>query len=405
LAQKRWKVKLYNTPIDPNSTVPLRDQIKDVLEAEIRAGRWQVGDRLPTAREISKMTGISATTVTHALTVLYQEGYLERHVGRGSFLKTTKSKPKRRTGAIGIVLGGSWTPGYAISSRLPFFHDLIQLADSEFGNWDYTTRIFHEHSLKVLGSDDEDEILTPSEFHNVDGILNLGIPPQPLLREVETHRLPMICLATTETPRGFPYVTVDDRHEIWEAVDHLYQAGHRQIGLIHTFPSLKIRRIRSRYDSFIAACEQLDIPPKPHWVLDVGPENDVQLVPIKEFFMSGDMPTAVICTQETVAKALYDVASILGRKIPEELSVICMTPRAEFGKDYRPQLSTMVTNTEAMATVGVNLLVDMIKTDSPAPVSGILIRSIWTPRQSIRNLNAGSSGVMTETETKEVVSV
>jgi len=383
-------VKLFNTPIDPNSSIPLRDQIKDVLESEIRSGRWQVGERLPTAREISKMTGISATTVTHALTVLYHEGYLERHVGRGSFLKTTKSKPKRRTGVIGIVLGGSWTPGYAVPSRLPFFHDLIQLADSELGNWDYTTRIFHEHSLKVSSNEESDEMLTPSEFNNVDGILNIGMPPQPVLREVEAHNLPMVCLATTETPRDIPYVTVDDRHEIWEAFDHLYEAGHRKIGLIHTLPSLSIRRIRSRYDAFIGACIQQGIPPQDHWVLDVGPENDVQLVRIKDFFMSGDMPTAIICTHEAVAKAVYDVASILGRSIPDELSVVCLTPRPDFGKDYRPPLSTMVTNTEAMASVGVNVLVDMIKTDSAAPVSGILIRSIWMPRESIQSVHDGN---------------
>ncbi|GEM_PF-1948373 len=383
LLQKTTKVKLYNTSIDLSSTVPLRDQVKDIIEREIRSGRWEVGERLPTARELSKTTGISATTVTHAITVLLQEGYVERHVGRGTFLKTTKSRPKRRNGVVGIVLGGSWTPGYAIPTRLPFFHDLIALADQELKKWEYSSRIFHEHSLK-LSNNEEPELLTSSDLSHVDGLLNLGMPPQPLVREVQSQQLPTVCLATTDTPEGIPYVTVDDRHEMWEAVDHLYQAGHRKIGLIHTFPSLTVRRIRSRYDAFLAACEQLDVPPRPEWILDVGPETDVQLVKIKDFFQSPDMPTAVVCTQDAVAKAIYDMASILGRKIPEELSVVSTTPRVEFGSEYNPPLSTMVTNTESMAREGVNLLVEMMKNDAPANVSGLLIRSIWTPRQSVK---------------------
>jgi len=374
-------VKLYNYPIDPNSSVSLRDQMKTILEREISAGRWQEGDRMPTARELSRMTGVSASTATQALTLLYYEGYLERHVGRGSFLRRTKSSPKRRTGAIGIVVGRSWQPRHALSRRFGYIHDLIQEIDSELAEWDYVSRLFHDHEMADHGP--EKQSITAADLRQVDGILSLGYLSEPVVEAARQVRLQAICLGTTETPHHVPYLNVDDRHEMWEAVDCLYQAGHRRIGFVHTISNPKIRRMRGRPDAFVGACEHLGIPPKPEWMAYVGREDDVDLARIRDFLEMKNRPTAAVCINEWVGKGLYDVASILNCRIPEDLSLICTTANLEFGTAFSPALSTMVTDTAALSREAVRLLVEMIKLEQPPTINGYLIRSVLQKRESV----------------------
>ena len=98
---------LYGHDIDAHGTTSLRDQVKAIISSEIRAGRWTAGDRLPSVREMAEMSGLSSSPITQALSELVKEGFLIRHVGRGTFLRSIKPDEKGRTGIIGIVYGGA----------------------------------------------------------------------------------------------------------------------------------------------------------------------------------------------------------------------------------------------------------------------------------------------------------
>ena len=375
-------MKLYNHPIDPHSAESIGDQIRTILLKEIEAGRWLDGARLPTARELARMIGCSSTTASKALATLAEDGAVDRQIGRGSYLRLANKPRGHRTGVIGVVEGGSWRPGYAVSARLPFTHNLIQRIDIEALAWEYSCRLFYDRSL-IVGSSDEETPITQSSLEQVDGILNLGAVPDTLLQEVRARNLPLVCVGTTETPSEIPYVGVDDRHEMWEAVDRVAQAGHRRVGLLHTYPDLEMRRIRSRYDAFVAGCIQAKIPTRDEWIMDLGPDNGGQLFRLKEFLSTPQRPTALVCTFDTAAKAVYEVCSLLGIRIPQDLSVVCLTALPEFGREYRPPVSTLVSGIDSMAREAVTILVQMIKTGNPPLCLGHLVRSTWQEGASI----------------------
>ena len=67
--------KLYNI---------LRDQILDRTFAP--------GDKLPTEREICDNFGVSRITSRHALRLLEEQGLVERHRGKGTFVRQTRQK-------------------------------------------------------------------------------------------------------------------------------------------------------------------------------------------------------------------------------------------------------------------------------------------------------------------------
>jgi GntR family transcriptional regulator len=66
--------------------IPLHHQLYLELGSLLDAGRWAIGDRLPTERELSGAYGCSLITVRRALDELRRERRIERSPGRGTFV-------------------------------------------------------------------------------------------------------------------------------------------------------------------------------------------------------------------------------------------------------------------------------------------------------------------------------
>jgi len=64
----------------------LIDQVIDQLRAQITAGVWSIGDRIPTEAELAQLTGTSRNTVREAVQSLVHAGLLERRQGSGTYV-------------------------------------------------------------------------------------------------------------------------------------------------------------------------------------------------------------------------------------------------------------------------------------------------------------------------------
>jgi GntR family transcriptional regulator len=65
---------------------PLYEQMADTLRAEIRAGRYRPGDKLPSERELSERFSVSKVTARQAIVQLRAEGLVTSRVGYGVFV-------------------------------------------------------------------------------------------------------------------------------------------------------------------------------------------------------------------------------------------------------------------------------------------------------------------------------
>jgi len=60
-------------------------RLRDLLEQDMRAGRWREGERLPTERELSSHYKVARNTIRRALAALEEGKLIIRHVGRGTY--------------------------------------------------------------------------------------------------------------------------------------------------------------------------------------------------------------------------------------------------------------------------------------------------------------------------------
>ena len=69
------------------STTPLYIQIADYLRRQLVDGRFRAGQRLPTESQMGKDLSVAVGTVRKALSLLEDEGLLERRQGSGTYVR------------------------------------------------------------------------------------------------------------------------------------------------------------------------------------------------------------------------------------------------------------------------------------------------------------------------------
>lgn len=84
--------------IDLASNVPVYEQIANGLRAELVAGHFGPGDKLPTVRALAIDLGVHHNTVAEAYRRLADEGWLELKRHRGAMVRERNRSPGRSQG-------------------------------------------------------------------------------------------------------------------------------------------------------------------------------------------------------------------------------------------------------------------------------------------------------------------
>lgn len=83
-----------------NNGQPLYSQIEDEVRFKIESGEWGIGKKIPTEQELGATYGVSRITVRKALSLLVQQGYLERQRAKGTFVKSTNESSNKTSFTI-----------------------------------------------------------------------------------------------------------------------------------------------------------------------------------------------------------------------------------------------------------------------------------------------------------------
>jgi len=69
-------------------------QVYNEIKSNIDNGIWKEGSQIPTEHELMKEFNVSRDTIRKALSKLLQEGYIRRQAGKGTFIRSNKSRYK-----------------------------------------------------------------------------------------------------------------------------------------------------------------------------------------------------------------------------------------------------------------------------------------------------------------------
>ena len=135
--------------------LPAYLQIHDQIKKEIDEEVWQIGQRLPSERDLAETFQVSRMTLRQAITLLVEEGVLERRVGSGPFVASTRVQEKMRgtTSFTEIMKSQGKTPSSQLISyrrTLPSKQEVEKLGINKTENIIRMERVRYADKLPVV---------------------------------------------------------------------------------------------------------------------------------------------------------------------------------------------------------------------------------------------------------------
>jgi DNA-binding LacI/PurR family transcriptional regulator len=352
-------------------------QVRAWLEAQIRAGGLQKGDKLPAEKEWAPALGVSQMTLNHAIQGLVKDGFIIREVGRGTFV----ADPEEATtpAHIGLVLHWSKDSdgGHYGASML---HDIYQGAASDPARFAF-----------AWGSFDADP---PLEYYvylaaemAVDGLM-LVIPPAralPQILKLQESGIPFIVVGASWDGFSLPAVDFDNATGAELATRHLLALGHRRIGLVNGATYLRSSITRTARFHSVMKDEGFECEPRCEVTSPSFQMDDAAAQRLKELLTSADGPTALFAAGYYLSMQTVEVVQSLGLHIPTDVSVV------GFGDPYtaaymNPPLTTVTHPIEAIGKLATTRLLEDVSRGVASrdtdilPVEFVLRSSTAPPR-------------------------
>lgn len=150
-------------------------QIKNSIQEDILSHRYQVGEKIPSERELAAQYGVTRVTLQKAMNILEQEGFIERIHGKGMFVANVIEDHvfMLNNGTGDSILGFSREFGQQakITSQL-ITHDLIVAPQAIAGQLEMqpTQRVHFIRRVRLI---DDIPVLVEDSWINSEVIANI----------------------------------------------------------------------------------------------------------------------------------------------------------------------------------------------------------------------------------------
>lgn len=299
---------------------------------------------------LSGKPGISAETRERILQIANEHGYIPKN------RPSTSNKAKATLLFLAFTNTGIVLEQYY---QQPFFRELIHYVEERCRMKGYSL-LFSSVDMEHIERDiDSIAATTQSE-----GVILLGTNLSPEQISDIAAKLPhLVVLDNCYEALSIHFVEINNVMGAYQAVDHLYNNGHRTIGYIQS--SDRIHNFKMRKRGFANALRAKGLEVDAQHYLTAAPtilsSQEMLKKQLEAFIQSGgQLPTAFFCECDYIAISAMKTISELGYRIPEDISIVGFDNISE-AVIVSPELTTIHVEKETMAQVAVDLLIASIE--------------------------------------------
>jgi len=319
----------------------------------------------PTIKDVAKKAGVSITTVSFVLNnrtdVVISEEVKKRVLKVARDMDYHPSAMAaglagKRTRNLGVIF---YQQDYIISN--PFYSFVIGGVVKETNEKGFN--LFFSFVETVYdGYQSLPQIIREK---NVDGILVIGKTDAKMVSDIKDRRIPVVAIDNYPALTGIDTIQMNNKQGAIMGVEHLIQLGHKNIGLL----TIVDRRpsIEEREEGWKAAHFKNNLSPHKDFIfeaekLSFGAAKDK----MKEVLKKNKKLTALFCVNDDMASGALRAAQDLGRKVPDDLSVVGFD-NILMGLFTNPALTTVSPPKEYMGKLAVARVLEIIENkESPA---------------------------------------
>lgn len=324
-----------------------------------RAPRIVSAVKAATLEDVALIARVSASTVSRALSghaaisVLTCQAVRDAAATVGYRLPTQGRKARKHaTRIVGVVIGALHNS--FMTSLLEYLHDAFREA-----GYHVTLIIDSMNEASSL------QTLRPLIDGFLDGLVFATASlDSPVVNELKRRGIPLVLVVRSVDEQGVDTVEIDNSHAGAEAARHLYELGHRRIGLV--MGQRDTSTSRDRAEGALQWLERQGVPctSVPLIFGEYTPESGYSSsVPL----LAGPRPvSAIIAGNDTIAMGVLDAAKRRGIAVPRQLSVIGFDDIPLAGSPLIA-LTTIRQPVEAMARTAARRLVQRMQGDAFSP--------------------------------------
>ncbi|WP_380704477.1 catabolite control protein A [Salinithrix halophila] len=295
------------------------------------------------SRVVNGNPNVKPVTRKKVLETIRRMGYRPNAVARGLASKKTTT--------VGVVI-----PDISYA----FFAELTRGIE-DIANMYHYNIILCNSDLK---KDKELQLIEALLEKQVDGLLFLGGEVTEEHREIFAGAQVPIVLAGTrdDVDEERPFVTIDQVQAAKDATQVLIKEGHDRIGLVGGPLDDPIIGY-PRYQGYKEAMEEAGLNIDENLVRLGNLRYDSGVKAAEELLSSNHPPTAIFAVNDEMAVGVIHAAQDLGRKIPEDVSVIGFD-NIPLAAQVRPLLSTVAVPMYDIGAVAMRLLTKYMNDES-----------------------------------------
>ncbi|WMJ90609.1 GntR family transcriptional regulator [Anaerocolumna sp. MB42-C2] len=302
--------------------------IYDDLKKKIDQGFFRDGDRIPSEEELKTRFGVSMITVKKALSMLKEEGLLQRIPGVGTFVKgrTLNNEEEEKESNIPTVKKIGLVMEHVSSS---FGLDLLYKLDRslEESGYKMITRFSYYSSEKET---EEIDFLLDS---GIEGLIVMpchGVYYNPRILKLILEGFPVVVIDKKMEGISVPSVRTDNKQAIKTLVKYLWEQGCRKLG----FASSEIvgtSSLQERKSGFYEAANEFSMEVLPECELkfdleiynhSAGEENIEKAVAYLTQ-LKGKIH-GIVCTEYSLVSAFMEASRRIPIKAGKEIQICCV---------------------------------------------------------------------------------
>jgi LacI family transcriptional regulator len=319
------------------------------------------------------VTGVGADTRRRVLEAIAELDYRPNAVARDLV--------RRRTSTVGLVVG---------DLANPFYSELAKLVERQVALRGYAAMICDTDGR---GPTERQRIETLLE-HRVAGIVMLQFSgSRSVVGQLNAGGVPLVVISCWEEETDC--VAVDDEPAVAHGTRHLVELGHRRVAYLSSHlvePATDAAR-RAGWHAALAAA---GVPRRDRMVVRWEPPADLHADAAKlralERVLEGPRPpTAFVAGNDLVAIELLEALEGLGRRVPQDVSVVGFDDIAIAGLG-RLGLTTVSQPTEELARRGVDILMARMEGTGAEPLRQERLEATLRVRRSTAPPPVGENG-------------
>ncbi|MFC4815944.1 MULTISPECIES: LacI family DNA-binding transcriptional regulator [unclassified Flavobacterium] len=311
-----------------------------------------------TLKQIAKELDVSISTVSKSLRNSPEIGEETREKVQ-AFAKLYNYKPNnialslknRKTKTIGIIIPEIVHHFFAtvISGIEHYANDygynvIVCLSDESFDKEVINMEMLAGGSIDGFIMSLSKETQNKGDFHHISEAINQGMP--------------VVMFDRVTNDIFCDKVIIDDKTAAQDAVNFLVFKGMKKIGIITTVDYVSVGKLRT--DGYLQAFRQNNLIVKDELILKI---EDIEncAIAIEKFVAEQDLD-GIFAVNELFAVTAIKAANKLGKKVPEDLSVIGFTDGI-ISKFSTPSITTVSQDGVEMGKRAAKLLIDRLEND------------------------------------------